>query len=87
MVVKSTPVHNSANLALFMVNLSQALIRPLRAQCPAFSVNDLKAGYRGRKHALEAFKWLPKMPEPIVIDQVMARVTQLGRINYPVGTT
>ena len=64
MVVKSIPVHNSANLALFMVNLSQALIRPLRAQCPAFSVNDLKAGYRGRKYALEAFKWLPKMPEP-----------------------
>nr|MBS0020747.1 transposase [Gammaproteobacteria bacterium] len=30
MVVKSTPVHNSSNLALFMVNLSQALIRPLR---------------------------------------------------------
>ena len=87
MVVKSTPVHNSANLALFMVNLSQALIRPLRAQCPALSVNDLKAGYRGRKYVHEAFKWLPKMPEPIVIDQVMARVTQLGRINYAVGST
>ena len=59
MVVKRTPVYNSANLALLMVNLSQALIRPLRAQCPAFSVNDLKAWYRGRKYLLEAFKWRP----------------------------
>jgi putative transposase len=82
MVVKSTPVTNSANLAMLMVNLSQALIRPLRAQCPAFSVNDLKAGYRGRKYVLEALKWLPTMPEPIVIDQAIAQVTQLGRINY-----
>jgi putative transposase len=87
MVVKSTPVHNSANLALLMVNLAQVLIRPLRAQCPAFSVNDLKAQYRGRKYVLEALKWLPKMPEPIVIDQTIAQVTQLGRINYAVGTT
>ena len=86
MVVKPTPVYNSTNLALLMVNLSQALIRPLRAQCPAFSVNDLKAGYRGRKYLLEAFKWLPAMPEPILIDQAMARVTQLGRINYAVST-
>jgi hypothetical protein len=28
MVVKETPVYNSANLALFMVNVSQALMRP-----------------------------------------------------------
>ncbi|MGF1614532.1 MAG: transposase [Gammaproteobacteria bacterium] len=40
MVVKSTPVHNSANLALLMVNLSHAFIRPLRAESPAFSMND-----------------------------------------------
>ena len=86
MVVKSTPVHNSANLALFMINLSQALIRPLREQCPAFSVNDLKAEYRGRKYVYEALKWLPKMPEPIVIDQAIAQATQLGRINYATST-
>ena len=43
MNVKERPVYNSANLALFMVNLSHALLRPMRAQWPAFSVNDLKA--------------------------------------------
>lgn len=87
MVTQSTPVYNSANLAMLMVNLSQVLIRPLRQQCPAFSVNDLKAWFRGRKYVLEAFKWLPQMPEPIFIDQVIARVTELGRINYAVNTT
>ena len=49
-------------------------------------MNDLKAGYRGRKYVLEALKWLPKMPEPIVIDQAIAQVTQLGRINYATST-
>jgi putative transposase len=82
MGVNSTPVYNSAHLALLMVNLSQALIRPLQAQCPAFSVNDLKAWYRGRKYALEALKWLPEMPDPIFIDQAIARMTELGRINH-----
>jgi hypothetical protein len=69
-----------------MVNLSQSLIRPLRGQCAALSVNDLKAGHRGRKHVHEALKWLPKMPEPFVIDQAIAKVTQLDRINYAMST-
>src|SRR5260370_27486336 len=30
MTVNQTPVYNSANLAMFMVNLSHALIRPIR---------------------------------------------------------
>ena len=30
MSVKERPVYNSANLAMFMVNVSQALIRPMR---------------------------------------------------------
>jgi putative transposase len=85
MAVKSTPVTNSAHLALLRVNLSQALIRPLRAQCPGFSVNDLKAWFRGRKYVLEALKSLPEMPDPIFIDQAIAHVTQLGRVNHAVS--
>jgi len=53
MNVKERPVYNSANLAMFMVNVSQALMRPMRAQWPAFSVNDLKAWFRGRKYVIE----------------------------------
>ncbi len=42
MSVKERPVYNSANLAMFMANLSQTLIRPMRQEWPLFSVNDLK---------------------------------------------
>ena len=53
MSVTEKPVYHSANLAMFMVNVSQALMRPMRAQWPAFSVNDLKAWFRGRKYVVE----------------------------------
>jgi hypothetical protein len=49
MVIKPTPVYNSANLAMLMINLSQILMRPVREHCPSFSVNDLKAHFRGRQ--------------------------------------
>ena len=43
MSVKERPVYNSANLAMFMVNVSQVLLRRLRPSWPECSVNDLKA--------------------------------------------
>ena len=70
------------NLAMLMVKLSQVLIQALRNQCPAFSVNDLKTYYRGRKYVTEAFKLLPDRPEPVFIEQVVAQETELGRINH-----
>ena len=84
MVVNETPVYNSANLAMFMVNVSQALIRPMRRDWPELSVNDLKTWFRSRKYVVETLKLLPEMPEPIFIERVIAKVAQLGRINHPV---
>jgi hypothetical protein len=81
MVVKPTPVYNSANLAMLMINLSQVLMRPVREHCPSFSVNDLKAHFRGRKYVLEVLKLLPKMPEANIIDQALEQAANLGRIN------
>ena len=81
MNVNQTPVYNAANLAMFMVNVSQTLIRYFRPTCPAFSVNDLKAHFRGRKYVTETLKLLPQMPEPIFIDQIFTNIAQLGRIN------
>jgi putative transposase len=81
MVVNETPVYNSANLAMLMINLSQVLIRPLRENCPAFSVNDLKAHFRGRQYVLDALKLLPHMPAPTIIDQVIEQAANRGRIN------
>jgi hypothetical protein len=81
MSVKERPVYTSANLAMFMVNLSHALIRPMREEWPAFSVNDLKAWFRGRKYATELLKWLPESPGSIFIDQVVAHMAGLGRLT------
>ncbi len=61
MVVNATPVYNSANLAMLMVNLSQILIRSCRDACPAFGVQNLKARFRGRKYVRAALKWLPQI--------------------------
>jgi putative transposase len=85
MSVNERPVYNSANLSMFMVNVSQALMRPMRAQWPAFSVNDLKAWFRGRKYVIETLKLLPAMPDTIFIDQMVSQMAELGRVNHAVN--
>jgi len=86
MTVNQTPVDHSANLAMFMVHLSHALLRPIRTQWPECSVHDLKAWFRGRKSVVETLQWLPEMPEPIFIDQAMAQVAALGRVNHAINS-
>jgi len=81
MNVKPTPVYNAANLAMFMVNVALVLIRGFRQASPGFSVNDLKAHFRGRKYVLETLKLLPHQPEPILIEQIFAQVLALGSVN------
>ncbi len=65
--------------------VSQALMRPMRAQWPAFSVNDLKAWFRGRKYVVETLKLLPAMPDALFIDQVVSQMAELGRVNHAVN--
>ena len=86
MNVNARPVYNGANLAMFMVNVSHALIRPMRAQWSAFSVNDLKAWFRGQKYVVETLKLLPEPPNPIFIDQVVSKMAALGRVNHAVNS-
>jgi putative transposase len=81
MNVNQVPVYNAANLAMFMVNLAQVLLSHFRPTCPTFSVNDLKAYFRGRKYVTETLKLLPQKPEPIFIDQIFANIAQIGSIN------
>jgi hypothetical protein len=85
MSVKERPVYNSANLAMFMVNVSHTLIRAMRDQWPAFSVNDLKAWFRGQKYVVETLKLLPDPPDSIFIDQVVTQMAALGRVNHAVS--
>ena len=86
MNVNARPVYNGANLAMFMVNISHALMRPMRAQWSAFSVNDLKAWFRGQKYVVETFKLLPEPPDPIFIDHVVSKMAELGRVNHAVNS-
>lgn len=86
MSVKERPMYNSANLAMFMVNVSQVLIRRLRPEWPEVSVNDLKAWWRGQRYVVETLKYLPAMPEAICIEQIVAHVAELGRINQVENT-
>ena len=86
MSINERPVYNSANLAMFMVNVSQVLIRRMRPEWPAVSVNDLKAWWRGKRYVAETLKCLPEIPDAISIDQIVDQVTELGRINHVEAT-
>jgi putative transposase len=86
MNVNARPVYNGAHLAMCMVNVSHALMRPMRAQWSAFSVNDLKAWFRGQKYVVETLKLLPEPPDPIFIDQVVSKMAELGRVNHAVNS-
>jgi hypothetical protein len=81
MNVKELPVTNAANLAFFMVNISQALMIEPRQQNPKFSVNDLKAHFRGLKYVTETLKLLRQMPDPFFIQQIIANIARIGSIN------
>ena len=87
MNVKETAVTNAANLSLFMVNVSQLLLRDFRQQDSTVNVLDLKAYYRGHKYVTETLKWLPKKPEPILKARIFERVSQLGRIHAPLPSS
>lgn len=81
MNVKETAVTNAANLSFFMVNLSYALLQPLRQTQPDYSVLDLKAQYRGYRYASETIKMLPEKPDAILLADIFQHIAQLGAIH------
>lgn len=81
MNVSPTAVTNAANLALFMVNLSQRLLSGLHTTDPNASLLDLKAFYRGTKYVTEAIEMLPVKPEPVLLARIFNKLTALGRIH------
>ncbi|MBH8562573.1 transposase [Nostoc sp. CENA67] len=76
-----TAVTNAANLAFFMVNLSHNLLADFRQLNPGSGIIDLKAYYRGFRYVCEMLKMLPEIPEPILLTQIFAKLTTLGRIH------
>ena len=83
MNVSQTGVRNAVSLSLFMVNVSQSLLRDFRQDRPHAGVLDLKAYFRGRKYALETIKLLPQKPQPILFAAILEQIGRLGSVHEP----
>jgi putative transposase len=81
MNVKEVPLTNAINLSLFMVTLSQALLREFRQFSPESGVLDLKAYFRAAKYFEETIKMLPQKPEPILLDEIFCQIASFGSIH------
>jgi putative transposase len=81
MNVTPTAVTNAANLALFMVDVSQVLMCEYQQDDPDFSVLDLKAYYRGCRYVTETIQMLPQKPDDNLVSQLFHKVAALGRIH------
>jgi hypothetical protein len=81
MNIKDVPVTNAINLSLFMVNLSQVLLREFREVHPDSGILDLKAYFRAAKYFEETIKMLPEKPEPFLLQQIFGQIATLGCVH------
>jgi len=81
MNVEETAVTNAANLSLFMVNFSHALLQPFQQQNSDYSILDLKSHYRGHRYAAEIIKMLPEKPDAILLANIFLQIARLGAIH------
>jgi hypothetical protein len=81
MNIEEQPLTNAVNLSFFMVNLSQALRQKFRKVHSDFSIEDLKAHFRGLKYVEETLKLLPEKPDPILIQHISEEIAKIGSIN------
>ena len=86
MNIKQQPIHNFANLSMFMVSVSQQLMRQRRGSIPDFGIHDLKAEFRGRKYVSEILKLLPETLNELLIDNFFAKIWSLGGVHSPLPT-
>ena len=81
MNVNQVPLTNALNLSLFMVNLSQVLVKDFRDTHPQSGILDLKAYFRAAKYLEETIKMLPEKPDPILLGQIFEQIATLGCIH------
>lgn len=81
MNIKENSVTNAANLSLFMVNFSYALLQPFRELHPEYSILDLKSHHRGCRYASETIKMLPQKPDAILLADIFQQLARLGAIH------
>lgn len=75
MNIKKNQVHNAANLSMFMVNISQALLRK-KSRKLGQSINDLKAWFRASKYVETTLKLLGQNPDPILIENITIQASK-----------
>ena len=78
---KKIAVTNATNFSFFMVNLSHYLLTLFRRDNPNSGIIDLKAYYHGCQYVCEMLKMLPEKPDPILLSQIFAKLTSIGRIH------
>jgi putative transposase len=77
MVTQQNKVNNSAQISMFMVNVSQTLMVSRQEE----SVIDLKAHFHGLRYVKEVLKILQKNGTEIKMSPLLEEVSQLGRIH------
>ena len=81
MNTSATGVINGANLSFLMVNLSFRLLQQIKFTAPDCSILDLKALSRGQVYVQEVLKYLPQIPDPILLQSIFTNVSNLGAIH------
>lgn len=81
MNVNEIPVTNAANLSLFMVNVSHALLADFRQRRPHAGVLDLKSFFCGRRYVDATLELLPEKPDHILLGYIYDEITALGSIH------
>ncbi|MEH2347224.1 MAG: transposase [Nostoc sp.] len=74
----SKPISGLSFFTLSLVSVDQRHSFPIN---PDSGIIDLKTHYRGFRYVREILKMLPEMPEPILLTQIFAKLTSLGRIH------
>ncbi|MCI5131708.1 MAG: IS701 family transposase [Candidatus Electrothrix sp. EH2] len=77
MVIEKQPVFNAANLSLWMVNLSHAILEKSEEK----SILDLKSRYHGIYYVEKILKILQENTIPINIMQLIQEIPMPGRIH------
>ncbi len=83
MNVNELPIHNAANLAFSMVNVSNFLLPEFRniQQNQNLGIRDLIAGYRANKYISETLKLVAKFNPDFLLPDDYATINSIGRIH------
>lgn len=83
MNIKENRIHNAANLAFFMVNVSTFLLNRFRFKQDNSDsgIRDLIASHRANRYYQETLKWLRKFNPHLLIPETNEPISSLGLIH------